>query len=326
MQRKTRIALALVLSLGSLVFAASAVAQSWPARPVRMVVPFAAGGTTDVLARILGQKLSDSLGQQVLVDNRPGANGNIGAELVARSPADGYTIMMGFDGTLAINPSVYRKLAFDPVRDFAPVANVGLVALLIVVHPSLPAKSVAELVAHAKANPGKINYSSAGHGSTGHLAGELFKSRAGIDMTHVAYKGGAQAMNDLLAGQIQLLVTALPTVEAHVKSGKLRAIAFTTARRVAGMAEVPTVAESGYAGFDVASWYGIVAPADTPTEVVRRLNAEIAKVLEQAEVRHRFAQLGTEPGSGTPEAFAATLRTDIDKWAAVVRNAGIHLD
>ena len=317
---------ALALAFFSFVFVATAFAQGYPSRPVRMVVPFAAGGTTDVLARILGQKLSESLGQQVLVDNRPGANGNIGAELVARAPADGYTIMMGFDGTLAINPSVYRKLAFDPVRDFAPVANVGLVALLIVVHPSQPAKSVAELVAYAKANPGKINYSSAGHGSTGHLAGELFKARAGIDMTHVAYKGGAQAMNDLLSGQIQLLVTALPTVEAHIKSGKLRAIAFTTARRVAGMPDVPTLAESGFAGFDVASWYGIVAPAGAPPEVVRKLNADIVRILEQPDVRQRFAQLGTEPGGGSPESFAATLRADIDKWAAVVRNAGIHLD
>ena len=316
---------ALALAFFSFVFVATAFAQGYPSRPVRMVVPFAAGGTTDVLARILGQKLSESLGQQVLVDNRPGANGNIGAELVARAPADGYTIMMGFDGTLAINPSVYRKLAFDPVRDFAPVANVGLVALLIVVHPSQPAKSVAELVAYAKANPGKINYSSAGHGSTGHLAGELFKARAGIDMTHVAYKGGAQAMNDLLSGQIQLLVTALPTVEAHIKSGKLRAIAFTTARRVAGMPDVPTLAESGFAGFDVASWYGIVAPAGAPPEVVRKLNADIVRILEQPDVRQRFAQLGTEPGGGSPESFAATLRADIDK-AAVVRNAGIHLD
>ena len=317
---------ALALTCFSFVFAATAFAQGYPSRPVRMFVPFAAGGTTDVLARILGQKLSESLGQQVLVDNRPGANGNIGAELVARAPADGYTIMMGFDGTLAINPSVYRKLAFDPVRDFAPVANVGLVALLIVVHPSLPAKSVAELVAYAKANPGKINYSSAGHGSTGHLAGELFKARAGIDMTHVAYKGGAQAMNDLLSGQIQLLVTALPTVEAHIKSGKLRAIAFTTARRVAGMPDVPTLAESGYAGFDVASWYGIVSPAGTPSDIVRKLNADIVRILEQPDVRQRFAQLGTDPGGGSPESFAATLRADIDRWAAVVRNAGIHLD
>ena len=326
MQRKPKVALALVLSLGSFVFAASAIAQSWPARPVRMVVPFAAGGTTDVLARILGQKLSESLGQQVPVENRPGANGNIGAELVAHSPADGYTIMMGFDGTLAINPSVYRKLAFDPLRDFVTVALVGRVAPLIVAHPSLPAKSLQELVAYAKANPGRINYSSAGHGSTSHLAGELFKSRAGIEMTHIVYKGGGQAMNDLLSGQLQLLITALPTVDAHVRSGKLRAIAFTTARRVAGMPEIPTIAESGYPGFDVSTWYGIVAPAGTPPEVVRKLNAEIAKVLEQPDIRQRFAQLGTEPGGGTPESFAATLRADIDKWAAVVKGAGIHLD
>ena len=324
--RRARALVAWSFALLCALASSASLAQAYPSRPVRLVVPFAAGGTTDVLARILGQKLSESLGQQVLVDNRPGANGNIGAELVARSPGDGYTIMMGFDGTLAINPSVYRKLAFDPLRDFAPVANVGLVALMIVVHPSLPARSVAELVAHAKANPGKINYSSAGHGSTGHLAGELFKSRAGIDMTHVAYKGGAQAMNDLLSGQIQLLVTALPTVDAHVRSGKLRAIAFTTARRVPGMPEVPTLAESGYAGFDVASWYGIVAPSGTPAEAIRRLNAEIGKVLEQPDVRQRFTQLGTEPGGGTPESFGATLRADIDRWAAVVRNAGIHLD
>lgn len=299
----------------------------FPTKPVRLVVPFSAGGTTDVLSRILGQKLSDAIGQPVLVDNRPGANGNIGAELVAHSPADGYTIMMGFDGTLAINPSVYRKLAFDPIKDFAPVANVGVVALLIVTHPSLPVKNLQELVAYAKTHPGKVFYSSAGPGSTGHLTGELFKIRAGnIDISHVAYKGGGQAINDLLSGQIQMMVTALPTVEAHIKSGKLRTIAFTTAKRVGAMPDLPTIAESGYPGFDVASWYGIVAPAGTPAEIVRKLNAEIVKILSQPEIRQRFIQLGTEPMGGTPESFGATMRADIDKWAAVVKTAGIHLE
>ena len=218
---------------------------------MRLIVPFAPGGTTDVLARLVGQELGEALGQQFLVENRPGAGGNIGTEIAVKAAPDGYTLLMSFDGTLAINPSTYRKLAFDPQRDLAPVASVAQVPLLIVVHPGVAAQTVAEFVALAKASPGRVNYSSAGHGSTGHLTGELFKARAGIDIVHIGYKGGGQAVQDLLGGQIQMVVTALPTVEGHLKGGKLRALAFTSAQRVPGAPEVPTLAESGFAGFEV---------------------------------------------------------------------------
>ena len=304
----------------------AALAQAYPSKPLRLIVPFAPGGTTDVLARLLGQKLSEGLGQQVVIDNRPGAGGNIGTELAVKSPADGYTLVMSFDGTMAINPSVYRKLPFDAQKDLAPVASVAQVPLLIVVHPAVAAGSVAEFVALAKANPKRVNYSSAGHGSTGHLTGELFAARAGIEMVHVSYKGGAQAVQDLLGGQIQMVVTALPTVDGHLKGGKLRALAFTSPKRVPGAPAVPTLAESGYAGFDVVSWYGILAPAGTPRELVGRLNAEINGILRQPEVRERLAGLGAEPTGGTPEQFAETIRADTARWAKVVADAAIRID
>ena len=315
-----------MLGLAVLLTPGAALAQAYPSKPVRLVVPFAPGGTTDVLARLLGQKLSEGLGQQFVIDNRPGAGGNIGTELAARSPADGYTLVMSFDGTMAINPSVYRKLPFDAQKDLAPVASVAQVPLLIVVHPAVAAGSIAELVALAKANPKRLNYSSAGHGSTGHLAGELFAARAGIEMVHVSYKGGGQAVQDLLGGQIQMVVTALPTVEGHLKGGKLRALAFTSAKRVPGAPEVPTLAESGFAGFDVLSWYGVLAPAGTPPEVVRRLNAQINAVLQAPDVRARLAALGAEPTGGTPEQFAATIGADTVRWAKVVSDAAIRID
>jgi tripartite-type tricarboxylate transporter receptor subunit TctC len=293
---------------------------------VRLIVPFAPGGTTDVLARILGQKLSESLGQQFVIDNRPGVNGNLGTEAAAKAPADGYTLVMSFDGTMAINPHLYRNLGFDPRRDLAPVANLARVPLLIVVHPSVAAGNIGEFVALVKANPGRINFSSAGYGSTGHVAGELLKARAGLDMVHVSYKGGGQALQDLLGGQIQMLVTALPTVEPHLRSGKLKALAFTSAQRVPGLPGVPTLAESGFSGFDVSSWYGILAPGATPREIVLRLNAEIVKTLAQKDVQERLAALGAEPIGGTPEQFGETIRADTARWSRVVYDAGLRLD
>ena len=209
-------------------------AQGYPSKPLRLIVPFAAGGTTDVLARLVGLKLADTLGQQVIIDNRPGASGNIGTEMAVKSPPDGYTLVMSFDGTIAINPSTYRKLPFDTQKDLAPIANVAQLPLIMVVHPGVPAKSLAEFVAYAKANPGRINYSSAGPGSTGHLTGELLRARAGIELVHIAYKGGGQAVQDLLGGQIQMLMTGLPTVEGHLKGAKLRALGFTAAKRLPG--------------------------------------------------------------------------------------------
>jgi len=319
---KMRFLCGLALSIA----AYAALAQPYPAKPVRLIVPFAPGGTTDVLARLVGQKLAESLGQQFVVENRPGAGGNIGTEIAAKAPADGYTLVMSFDGTMAINPSTYRKLPFDPQKDLAPIVNVAQVPLLLVVHPGVAATNVAEFVALARSSPSRINYSSAGHGSTGHLTGELFSRRAGVEMVHVSYKGGGQAVQDLLGGQIQMLVTALPTVEGHLKAAKLRPLAFTSPKRVAGAPDVPTLFESGYPGFEALSWYGLLAPAGTPADLVRRLNAEVNAVLRTQDMRARLAALGAEPTGGTPEQFAEIIRSDTTRWAKVVADAGIRID
>ena len=316
----------ILLSVLPALLVSPARAQAYPSKPVRLIVPFAPGGTTDVLARLVAQKLAEAIGQQFVIENKPGAGGNIGTELAAKSPADGYTLVMSFDGTMAINPNTYAKMPYDAQKDLAPVANVAQVPLLMVVHPGVPARTVAEFVALAKASPGRINYSSAGHGSTGHLMGELFRSRAGIDLVHVSYKGGGQAVQDLLGGQIQMLVTALPTVEGHLKGGKLRALAFSSARRVPGAPDVPTLAESGYPGLEVLSWYGILAPAGTPLEIVRRLNAEINRILQAPEIRDRLAALGAEPTGGSPEQFGQVIRADTLRWAKVVADAGIRIE
>jgi tripartite-type tricarboxylate transporter receptor subunit TctC len=320
MQQLGRIGLILLLS-----FSAHA-QQPYPSKPIRLVVPFAAGGTTDVLARTVGQKLAYVLGQQVLIDNRPGANGNIGTDLVAKAEGDGYTLVMSFDGTIAINPHVYRKLPFDPQKDLVAVANVARVPLLIVVHPEVPASSIGEFIAFARDKPGAVNYSSAGYGSTGHLTGELLKARAGIDMVHVNYKGGGQAVQDLLGGRIQMLVTGLPTVEGHLAGKRLRPLVFTSTKRVSRLPAVPTLVEAGFPGFEVASWYGIFAPATTPRDVVRTLNAALGKLLAQADMQEYLASIGAEPVGGTPEQFAETVKTDTARWATVVKQANLQLD
>ena len=303
-----------------------AMAQDFPSRPLRMMVPFAAGGTSDVVARIVAQKLSTLLGQQVVVENRGGANGNIGTDLAAKAPGDGYNLLLSFDGTMAINPHTYKKLSFDPQKDFAPVMNVGNVPLIFVVHPSVKANTIQEFVALAKEKPGGIFYSSAGNGSTGHLTGELFASRSGVKMNHVPYKGGAPAVQDVLAGQIQMLVTALPTVEAHLKGGKLRALAVSSSGRMPSLPDVPTLAESGLPGFDVRSWYGVFAPAATPPALIKRLNEDLQKVIADKDVRERFNTLGIEPLGGSSNDFAAVVRNDSARWAKVVSEAGITLE
>jgi tripartite-type tricarboxylate transporter receptor subunit TctC len=304
----------------------AAAAQSYPSKPVRLIVPFAPGGATDVIARLAGQKLTDALGQQFVIDNRPGVNGNIGTEMAVKAAPDGYTLVMSYDGTLAINPSVYRKMPFDPQKDLVPVASVAQLPLLMVVNSDFAPKNVAEFVAYAKANPGKVNFSGAGYGSAGHLAAELFRARAGIDIVHVNYKGGGQAVQDLLGGQIQMLMTGLTTVEGHVKGGKLRALAFTSGKRMPGAPEVPTFAESGYPGLVSYTWYGILAPVGTPPDIVKKLNAEINRILQAPDVRERLTALGTEPTGGTPEKFAETIKSDTARWAKVVGDAGIHID
>jgi tripartite-type tricarboxylate transporter receptor subunit TctC len=301
-------------------------AGAYPERQIRMVVPFAVGGTSDVLARLIGQRLGEALGQQVVIDNRPGANGNIGSDLVAKAAPDGYTLLLVADGTMVINPSMYASLPFDPVRDFAPISRVALVPLIIVAHPSLKANSAAELIALGKDPAAGLFFASAGPGSTGHLAGEMLKSQSGLNMTHVAYKGGGQAVTDVVAGQVPLLVTALATAGPFLKDGRLKAIAMTSGKRVSGAPGIPTVAESGVAGvagFDVSSWYGIVAPAGTPEPIVRRLHAELAKLLQAPQTRARLETLGAEPIGDSPGQFGEVIRNDLVRWAKIVKDANI---
>ncbi len=296
----------------------------YPARPVRIVVPFSPGGTTDVLARLMGQRLQELLGQPFPVENRAGANGNIGTDLVAKSAPDGYTLAMGFDGTMAINPHMYAKLPFSPQKDLQAVASVAQMPLIFVVQSSLPVRSMAEFLNWARSRSEPLHYSSAGHGSTGHLTGELFRMRTGLRMTHIPYKGGGQALQDLLGGQLQLLVTAPPTVEGHLKSGTLRALALTASARLPGLPDVPTMTEVGVADLVVASWYGLFAPAGIPAEVLRTLNRATNEILVQAETRSRLQAMGTEPTGGSPEQFAQTLKQDDLRWASVVKANGLR--
>ncbi len=315
------------LAAALLLCAPSGRAQSDPARypdkPVRLVVPFAAGGTSDVLGRLVGQKLSETLGQPVVVDNRPGANGNIGSDAVAKAAPDGYTLLLAADGTVVINPSLYNNLPFDVERDFAPISRVALVPLILVANPQLKANTVAELIAQSKTGGKELDFSSAGPGSTGHLAGEMLKSQTGLRMTHIPYRGGGQAITDVISGQVPLLVTALATAGPFLQDGRLKAIAVTSAKRVGSAPQVPTVAEGGVAGFDVSSWYGLLAPAGTPEPILRRLHADIAKIMRMPDVQARMQVLGAEPIGDSPQEFKAVIRADLPRWAALVKSAKI---
>jgi tripartite-type tricarboxylate transporter receptor subunit TctC len=301
-------------------------AQPYPSKPIRLVVPYPAGGPLDTVARLLGQKVSDSTKQPVIVDNKPGAGGNIGADAVAKAAPDGYTILMGAVATHAINPTLYAAMPYDAGRDFIPVTQVASTPNVLVVNSSVPAASVREFIAYAKANPGKLNFGSGGTGSAGHLAGELFKTMAGVDMTHVPYKGAAPAMNDLIGGQVQLMFDNLASSLAQVRAGRIKALAVTTARRSALAPELPTIAESGLPGFDINTWFGIFVPAGTPPEVVERLHAEFARALAAPDVRERMIALGAEPAGSKPEEFAAYIRAEADKYARVIRASGAKAD
>jgi len=300
----------------------AASAQVYPTKPIRFVVPFAPGGSTDTLARVLALKLSDALGQQVVVDNRSGANGNIGMEIVAKAPADGHTILLGYIANVAIAPSLYEKLPFDPVKDYEPVTLIATSPNVLVAHPSVAAKNLKELIALAKAQPGKLNYASASVGSVGHLTGELLNELAGIKMTHVAYKGSGQAVTDLLGGHIQIMFSGFYSTLPHIKSGKLRALAQTGEKRSAALPDVPTIAESGFPNFEATAWYGVHAPAKTPKAIVNRLNAEIVKALKLPDVKERLSGLGFEIAASTPEAYGKYIRSEITKWAKVVKASG----
>jgi tripartite-type tricarboxylate transporter receptor subunit TctC len=314
------------LAAAATLLAAVGAAAAYPERPVRLVVPFPAGGGADFMARALAQKLSAQLGQPVVLDHRAGAGGTIAAEVVAGAAPDGYTLVFGTVGTHAINVSLYAKLRYDPVKDFAPVSLTHLAPRVLVVHPSVPAKTVPELIALARAKPGELTFGSAGSGGTNHLSGELFKSMAGIDLVHVPYKGSAPASVDLLGGRITLVFDSIVAWGDHIKTGKVRALGVTSLRRSAALPDVPTIAESGLAGFDVANWLGVLAPAGTPKDAIARLNAEIRIAMADAEMQRQLVAVGIDPTYSTPEAFAELIRADIPKWAKVVRASGARAD
>jgi tripartite-type tricarboxylate transporter receptor subunit TctC len=300
----------------------AAQAQAFPTKAITIIVPFSAGGTTDILARVLGQFMSKDLGQPVVIDNRAGAGGNIGTQLVARAAPDGYTILMGTVGTHAINQSLYPKLAFDPIKDFAPLTRVALVPNLLVANPAQPFKTVKELMAYAKANPGKVTFGSSGSGTSIHLSGELFKQMAGVDIQHVAYKGSAPAANDLLGNHIAIMFDNMPSAIGHVKAGKLRPLAVTTAQRSPALPDVPTIAEAGVPGYEATSWFGLLAPAGTPAPVVTKLNAAILKALADPDVKKKLLEQGAEPAGETPAQFAAFIASETVKWGKIVKQSG----
>jgi tripartite-type tricarboxylate transporter receptor subunit TctC len=299
---------------------------TYPAHPVRVVVPFPAGGTTDILARAVAQRFTEAFGQPFIVDNRPGAGGNIGAELVAKSAPDGYTLVMGTVGTHAINPSLYTNMPYDHVKDFTPVFLVAGVPNVLEVNPAVPAHTVAELVAYAKANPGKLNFASSGSGTSIHLSGELFKTMTGVSMQHVPYKGSAPALQDLLGGQVQLMFDNLPSSMALIKAGKLRALAVTSAHRSAALPDLPTIAESGYPAFEASSWFGLLAPAGTPAAIVNKLNAEGNQWLASADAKDKLLAQGAIAAGGSPEDFARHIATETVKWAKVVKASGAKVE
>jgi tripartite-type tricarboxylate transporter receptor subunit TctC len=319
----TRLVLALGLALGVVLDAA---AQPYPAKSIRLIVPFPPGGSADILARAIGQKAGDGLGQSFVVENRPGAGTAIGAEALAKSAPDGYAVMIGTVSSHAINPALNPKLPFDPVKDFTPISLVATIPFAMVVHPSVPAKTVQEFVELARARPGTLNYSSAGSGTSNHLAGELLRSMTGIDIVHIPYKGSAPALNDLIAGQVSMMFDLVLTAAPHVRSGAVRGLAVTGAQRSSALPGLPTVAESAIPGYEVSAWFGIFAPAGVPQPVVQRLNAEFVKALQQPDLRQRLASQGAEPLTSTPAEFSAYLRAEIDKWATVVKMAGMKPD
>ena len=313
---------AAVLALG---LAGGASAQSYPTKPVRLIAPFPPGGSTDLIARLVAQRLSEALGQQVIVENRAGAGGTIGVELAARSAPDGYTIVMGHVGTFGFNPSLYPKLPYDAIRDFAPITNLAFVPNGMVVHPSLPVKTAGDFVKMARARPNELLFGSGGNGSAAHLAAEYFRILAKIQLVHVPYKGTGPALIDLIAGQTTMMITGMTAVMPHVKSGKLKLLGVATLKRLPGMPEVPAIAET-VPGYDANQWYGVLAPAATPREIVTKLNAEIVKILRRPDVKERLAADGAEPIGNTPEVFGAFIKAEIARWAPVVKASGARPD
>jgi len=300
-------------------------ATAFPTKPIRIIVAYTPAGTTDILARAIGQKMSETWGQPVIVDNRPGAAGNIGTEVAARANPDGHTLVMGTAGTHGINVSLYRKLGWHPVNDFAPVSLSAMVPNIMVINNALPVKNVREFLAHVKANSGKLSYGSPGNGSTAHLSMELFKSMTGSTIVHIPYKGSAGVLADVMGGQISVTIDNMPPYLPQVKAGKIRALAVSTTKRSAAVPDLPTIAEAGVPGYDSGSWFGLLAPAKTPKAVVDQLSAESARILKLPEVSKRISELGAEPVGSTPEQFAELIKTEIAKWAKVIKDANVEL-
>jgi tripartite-type tricarboxylate transporter receptor subunit TctC len=298
----------------------------YPVKPVRLVVPFAPGGSADIMARIIGQELAKGLGQNVVVDNRPGASAIVGTDHVAKSPPDGYTLLMGNVSSMTIHPFVYPRLPYDPAKEFAPVTLLATVTTVLVAHPSLPVRTVKDVVALAKSRPGQLNFTSSGAGSSPHLAGEFLKQRAGIEMQHISYKGSGPALIDVMGGKVELMLDNLPSALPHIQSGKLRAIAVTSVQRSPALPDTPTFIESGFPGFEVVSWQAIMVPAATPKDIIARLHTELVKALNTPQVKTKLGELGAEVVGNSPEQFAAYIRQETLKWSRIVKEAGIKLE
>ena len=315
----------LVLSLAAAA-GTCAHAQTYPEKALRVVVPFAPGGSTDIVGRIMTQRLSERIKQPVVLDNRGGGGGNIGSDMVAKAPPDGYTLLIGTVGSLTINPSLYKRMPYDPLKDLTPIAYFGSTPNVLVVHSSLPVKSVRELITLARSKPGQLNYASAGTGGSVHLAAELFKSLAKVDMVHVPYKGSGPALVDLLGGQTQLMFSTMPPALPHVKSGRLRALGMTGAKRSPLVPDLPTIAEAGLPGYEITQWWGLLGPAGMPAAIVTRINSDVNAILQQPEVKERFASAGADTAPNTPAWFASYMKSEVAKWAKVVKASGATAD
>ena len=320
LSRRSTLAFAVACTL-----ATGAFAQAWPAKPIRLVVPFPAGGGTDIIAREVANKVAGS-GYTFVVDNKPGSGGNLGVDAAAKSPADGYTLVLGQTSNLAINPSLYSKLPYDPLKDLTPVSLVASAPLVVVVAADSPYKTLADVVATAKAKPGFLNYATSGNGTVAHLATESFQKAANVKLTHVPYKGAAQGATDLIGGQVHLYVSSIPTLIGHIKSGKMRAIAVTSPKRADDLPQVPTIAESGFKGFEAVTWFGIAGPANLPKEIVAKLNADINKALQAPDLQKKLGDQGADVAGSTPEQFAKLIRDDIARWGKIVKESGAKVD
>lgn len=326
MPQARRTFITLTTAFCALLISSAAHAQTYPTKAIRVLVPFPPGGGTDIIAREVTQKVAASTGWTFVIDNKPGAGGNLGVDAAAKSPADGYTLVLGQTSNLAINPTLYPKLPYNPITDLTPIGLVASAPLVIVVPASSPFKTLGDLVAAAKARPGEVNFASPGNGTVAHLTGEQLQKAAGIHFQHVPYKGANQAINDVIGGQVQLYVSSVPSVLQQIRSGKLRPLVVTSDKRVDDLPQVPTVGESGYKGFDAVTWFGFLAPANTPKDIIAKLNGEFNKALQQADLRKRLGDEGADPLGGTPEQFALRIRTDLALWAKTIKDSGVRLD